>query len=187
MPRQGVPRRGVPGRGVPEPGSARRHRIIATPVDDLLLIADGDALVGVHFANHRRRVADLGPAAVADDPILAVAEEQLGDYFAGARTDFDLPIRPDGSDFARRTWRLLCEIPFGATRSYGEIAGALGDRQLAQQVGQTVGRNPIAIVIPCHRVIGADGSLTGFGGGLRRKRILLDLEEPPEVAEERLF
>ncbi len=102
---------------------------------------------------------------------------QLTEYFAGERTSFDLPLRPHGSDFELAVWAQLRQIPYGETRSYGYVATAVGEPGGAQAVGAANGRNPLAIVVPCHRVIGADGSLVGFGGGLPRKRFLLDLEQ----------
>src|SRR5215207_3742601 len=104
------------------------------------------------------------------------AEEQLGAYFAGELTDFDLPLAPSGSAFQLRVWAALTQIPYGETRSYGEIASTVGRPDAFRAVGATNGRNPIAVVVPCHRVIGSDGSLIGYGGGLDRKRILLELE-----------
>ena len=100
---------------------------------------------------------------------------QLDEYFAGSRTEFDLPLKMAGSEFQRRVWRALQDIPYGETTSYGEIARRIGDAD-PRAVGQANGRNPISVIVPCHRVIGADGSLTGYGGGLERKRILLELE-----------
>ncbi|TFV90067.1 methylated-DNA--[protein]-cysteine S-methyltransferase [Blastococcus sp. CT_GayMR16] len=102
---------------------------------------------------------------------------QLGEYFAAERTSFELPLRPAGSDFELAVWDQLTRIPYGETRSYGHVARAVGEPGGAQAVGAANGRNPIAVVVPCHRVIGADGSLVGFGGGLPRKRFLLDLEQ----------
>jgi methylated-DNA-[protein]-cysteine S-methyltransferase len=106
------------------------------------------------------------------------AIEQLDEYFAGKRHEFDLELAPEGNRFQLAIWKQLQLIPFGKTRSYGEIAGAVGDRSLARSVGTACGSNPIAVIIPCHRVIGADGSLVGFGGGLKRKEFLLHLENP---------
>ena len=121
------------------------------------------------------------------DPVLAAAAVQLGEYFVGERTVFDLPLAPRGDDFQRKVWALLCEIPYGETRSYGQLARALGDVNLSQAVGWANGRNPISIIVPCHRVIGSDGSLVGYAGGLDRKRFLLSLEEPPAEQAHRLF
>jgi methylated-DNA-[protein]-cysteine S-methyltransferase len=112
-----------------------------------------------------------------DDARFGDLTGQLAEYFAGARTAFQLPLRPVGNEFQLAVWRLIAEIPYGETRSYGELARRLGDRTLAQAVGTACGRNPLPVVVPCHRVVGADGSLVGFGGGLGRKRVLLDLEQ----------
>ncbi|GAA4662713.1 methylated-DNA--[protein]-cysteine S-methyltransferase [Gordonia humi] len=161
--------------------------MIASPVDDVLLIADGDELVRVVFAAHSVGESARGPLAADDDPVLAATRHQLREYFDGDRTAFDLPLRTDGNEFDTAVWHALADIPCGTTVTYGDLGERLGDRRLAQRVGQSVGRNPIPIVLPCHRVVGADGSLTGFGGGLARKRILLDLEEPDADDGMRLF
>lgn len=132
--------------------------------------------------------ATIGPVVdSAHDPLLRAAHTQLTEYLTGDRRDFDLPLATHGDAFSEQVWALLREIPYGETTTYGAIATALGNPRFAQRVGQVVGRNPIGIIIPCHRVIGADGTLTGFGGGLDRKRRLLDLEEPAERRAERLF
>ena len=110
---------------------------------------------------------------MASDALLVGAAGQLTEYFAGDRTEFDLPLRPIGTDFQRRVWRALCDIPFGRTWSYGELAMHIGSPTASRAVGLANGRNPISIVIPCHRVIGANGSMTGYGGGIERKRWLL--------------
>jgi methylated-DNA-[protein]-cysteine S-methyltransferase len=120
---------------------------------------------------------DFETGDVSDDPRFQNVVTQLREYFAGERTDFDLPLRPDGgSPFEQRVWQALLQIPYGETASYGEIAARIGHPGKARAVGRANGRNPIAIVCPCHRVIGGDGSLTGYGGGLDNKRTLLDLE-----------
>jgi len=144
-----------------------------SPVGELLLVGDETALRGLHFPNHRHPL--LRDHRSAREPF-ATAREQLEQYFAGERREFDLPLELDGPAFHRRVWEALLTIPYGETRSYGEIAAQVGDPGSARAVGFANGRNPIAIVVPCHRVIGADGSLTGYGGGLPRKRQLLDLE-----------
>jgi methylated-DNA-[protein]-cysteine S-methyltransferase len=118
--------------------------------------------------------------------VLSVLAEQLDDYLAGERRTFEVSVRTDGDDFSQRVWAMLQEIPYGETTTYGALAERLGNRHLAQRVGQVVGRNPVSIVIPCHRVVGSDGSLTGYAGGLERKQRLLDLEDPT-TAESRLF
>jgi methylated-DNA-[protein]-cysteine S-methyltransferase len=141
---------------------------IPSPVGPLALTVDDDgALTRIGF----------GAGDVADDARFDRVVTQLTEYFAGRRTDFDLDLRPDGgSPFERRVWAALLEIPYGETASYGEIAARIGHPGKARAVGRANGRNPIAIVCPCHRVIGSDGSLTGYGGGLENKRTLLDLE-----------
>jgi methylated-DNA-[protein]-cysteine S-methyltransferase len=140
---------------------------ISSPVGPLALtVADDGAVTRVAF----------GAGDVSDDPRFEPVVTQLNEYFAGERTDFDLPLRQQGSPFEQRVWAALLEIPYGETASYGEIADRIGHPGKARAVGRANGRNPIAIVCPCHRVIGSDGSLTGYGGGLDNKRTLLDLE-----------
>ncbi len=116
-------------------------------------------------------------------PLLARAGEQLSEYFAGRRQAFDLPLAARGTGFQQSVWRALTAIPYGVTRSYGEIAAEVGSPKASRAVGAANGRNPIAVIVPCHRVIGADGSLTGFGGGLDRKRWLLEHERASAVAQ----
>ena len=142
-----------------------------TPVGPLLLTASGGAVTGLWFG-----VQPVAGVRDDADPVLVAAVAQLREYFAGERTAFDLPLAPDGTDFQRRVWEQLRLIPYGTTVSYGELARRLGAPSASRAVGAANGRNPIAIVVPCHRVIGADGSLTGFGGGMDAKRVLLDLE-----------
>jgi methylated-DNA-[protein]-cysteine S-methyltransferase len=167
-----------------------RHTVIDSPLGELTLVADGDSLTGLYFRRHWYRPAPgaLGrytePAA---DDVLHRAAGQLNEYFAGRRTRFDLPIALVGDLRQRRVWDLLVDIGFGQTTSYGELAAELGDGTTAYEVGQAVGRNPLSIIVPCHRVLGKNGSLTGYAGGLKRKRFLLDLEEPTPVAAGRLF
>ena len=144
--------------------------VMASPVGPLRLVAGDGALVAIEFV-------DEAPAPEAPaEALLAAARGQLEEYFAGRRRRFDLPLAPEGSDFERAVWDCLRNIPFGTTRSYAAIAAELGRPGAARAVGAANGRNPIAIVVPCHRVVGADGSLTGYGGGLERKRHLLALE-----------
>jgi len=150
-----------------------RYSTLTTPIGELLLTADDDgALTAVHLPN---RHGDTD-GWERDDALLEPARRQLTEYFAGERTAFDLPLRPSGAPFQLRVWEALQRIPYGETASYGEIARELGHPTASRAVGAANGRNPIAIVVPCHRVIGADGSLTGYGGGLECKRALLDLE-----------
>ncbi len=153
-----------------------RHLRLDTPIGELLLEGDGRAVVSIHLPRYRGRppatTAD-SLAAGRDDAVLAAAAEQLGRYFAGTLREFDLPLAPRGSDFQQRVWDELRRIPFGATTSYGAIARTLDLPDAARAVGAANGANPIPIVVPCHRVVGANGSLTGFGGGIECKRWLL--------------
>jgi methylated-DNA-[protein]-cysteine S-methyltransferase len=143
-----------------------------SPVGPLLLSGDAELLTGLGF----RRGAAVPPGWTRDEARFAVERAQLDEYFAGERTAFDLPMQLDGAQFDRRVWRELQEIPYGTTATYSEIAERIGRPGRARAVGAANGRNPIAIVVPCHRVIGAGGKLTGYGGGLDRKRELLVLE-----------
>jgi methylated-DNA-[protein]-cysteine S-methyltransferase len=163
-----------------------RHIVVDSPVGPLTLVADGAALVGLYFDGHLRppRLGDRGPRV--DDGFDA-AVRQLGEYFAGTRREFDLKLAPRGSAFEKKVWTLLTKIPYGETRTYGQLAAELGDPGGAQAVGNANGWNPISIVVPCHRVVGTSGSLTGYAGGLHRKRFLLSLEEPPAAEDGRLF
>jgi methylated-DNA-[protein]-cysteine S-methyltransferase len=143
---------------------------IDSPLGELLLAGDGHALSAVHMDG------SPDPGWRRDPGALREPAEQLRAYFAGELREFDLPLAPQGTPFQREVWDALREIPYGGTISYAELAAAVGRPDAARAVGAANGRNPIAIVIPCHRVIGASGALTGYGGGLRRKRLLLDLE-----------
>ncbi|GGM37426.1 methylated-DNA--[protein]-cysteine S-methyltransferase [Dactylosporangium sucinum] len=167
-----------------------RHAYLDSPVGRLLLVAGDDALVGLYFPRYRYTPPPSAWGRRADasaDPVLAQAQSELGEYFAGDRQVFDVPAATNGDEFQERVWSQLREIPYGERITYGDIAVELGSKGFAQSVGQAVGRNPVSIVIPCHRVVGAGGKLTGFGGGLERKQILLDLEEPAEARAGRLF
>lgn len=156
--------------------SAIHYRVVDSPVGALLLAGDGRALRRLAFVRNGEpkpeeawREDRLG----ALDPVC----RELEAYFAGRLRRFQTSVAPDGTEFQQRVWRALCEIPYGTTTSYGELAHRIGADRAVRAVGAANGANPIAIVIPCHRVIGADGSLTGFGGGLPVKRALLDLEQ----------
>jgi methylated-DNA-[protein]-cysteine S-methyltransferase len=146
---------------------------IESPLGKLLLVGDGDALTQVSMSP---RPNDVPEGGRRDAAAFAAVEAQLAAYFAGELTEFDLPLAPRGSEFQLRVWNALLEIPYGETASYGQIAAAVGRPDAVRAVGATNGRNPIAVIIPCHRVIGADGALVGYGGGLERKRLLLELE-----------
>jgi methylated-DNA-[protein]-cysteine S-methyltransferase len=149
----------------------------STPVGPLTLASDDrDRLCGLAFGEPTARV--LADATMLSEPSGVIAEtvRQLDEYFAGTRREFDLDLAPQGTDFQLAVWDALLTIPYGETMSYGEIARAVGRPTAFRAVGQANGRNPIAIVVPCHRVIGSDHSLTGFGGGIDNKRVLLGLE-----------
>lgn len=148
---------------------------MSSPVGRLTLVGEGEDLVGLYF-DKDPLAAKMRDGSGRDDRRLRSAIEQLEEYFAGARRRFELSIVPPGTSFQRKVWAALLRIPFGATASYGEIARAVGRPDASRAVGGANHRNPIAIIIPCHRVIGADGSMTGYGGGLPRKRLLLELE-----------
>jgi methylated-DNA-[protein]-cysteine S-methyltransferase len=140
-----------------------------SPVGDILLDAENGRLTGLYLRHD-------GKVSGGDDPVFDAAREQLDAYFAGELEDFDLPLALHGTPFQLRVWEQLARIPFAETISYKELALRLGDLKLIRAVGTANGRNPVSIVIPCHRVIGADGTLVGYGGGLERKRWLLDHE-----------
>ena len=145
-----------------------------SPVDDLLLTSNGQALTGVLFKTHQGPAPE--PTWQRNDAWFKDVKRQLRAYFAGDLQDFSLAVAPEGTRFQRRVWAALQTIPYGETRSYAEVARRIGHPGAARAVGAANGQNPIAVIIPCHRVIGADGTLTGFGGGLKRKRTLLELE-----------
>ena len=147
-----------------------------SPIGPLTLVSDGACLVGLHFEGREP------PGALhKSDTVLATTARQLDTYFAGRLRTFDLPLAPAGTPFQQRVWSALRGIPFGETRSYAQLAKAIGKPSAMRAVGAANGRNPIAIIVPCHRVIGADGSLTGFGGGIERKKFLLSLEQGNEL------
>jgi methylated-DNA-[protein]-cysteine S-methyltransferase len=151
------------------------YTTIDSPIGELLLLGDGHALRGLYMQEGRK------PKAIAAGWQSSAAsfedlQAQIAEYFAGERTTFQTTLVMDGNPFERQVWRALQDIPYGETVSYGEIARRLGQPQAARAVGLANGRNPISVIVPCHRVIGADGGLTGYGGGLERKRLLLELE-----------
>lgn len=167
-----------------------RHLVIATKLGPMTLVASGDAISGLYFARHIRRPSDdeFGPCVVAStDPLLERAAGQLIEYLGGTRRTFELPLTAAGTEFQQSVWALVGEIPFGETTSYGAIAAALGSPGRAYEVGQAVAANPLCILVPCHRVVGATGALTGYAGGLARKRALLELEKPTAIAAGGLF
>ena len=163
-----------------------RMTTIDSPIGPLMITLDASgALAYLAFDGWRNQpaVSEVRGADADFEPII----RQVTGYFAGEVSEFDVDLAPDGNEFQRSVWELLCQIPYGETRTYGELATALGDRSLARSIGTACASNPIALIIPCHRVIGADGSLTGFGGGLDRKEYLLHLENPERPLKPRLF
>jgi methylated-DNA-[protein]-cysteine S-methyltransferase len=167
------------------------YTTIDSPIGELLLVGDGEALARLSMQDGRHPVA-INPEWMRRDEPFREVIEQLTEYFDGTRHAFDVPLELAGNPFELRVWRALCEIPYGETVSYGQLANTIGEPAAARAVGLANSRNPIAVIVPCHRVIGADGTLTGYGGGLQRKRFLLDLEtgvlpltagESPMVAE----
>lgn len=159
------------------------YELCASPLGDLLLVADGEHLTGLHFIDQKYLPTRDGdwyhePAL----PVLVETQRQLEEYFAGARRRFELPLAPLGTSFQQRVWRALQDIPYGTTTTYGEIAQRMDSPQASRAVGAANGRNPIGIVVPCHRVIGSQGQLTGYAGGLHRKQALLALERGGQLA-----
>ena len=153
----------------------RTHTAIDSPLGELTLVGHGGVLAGVYFAEHTRR-PDPTTFGSRDDTGFDAAARQLDEYFRGERTGFDLPLGPQGNPFELRVWGLLRRIPYGRTCTYGQLAAVLGNPALAREVGAANARNPLSVVVPCHRVVGADGRLVGYAGGLERKRALLKLE-----------
>lgn len=153
------------------------YRIFDSPIGPITLVADDDdALMRLAMVGHKH-LPDPATFGVRDDTIAEEAAEQLAEYFAGLRTEFDLPLAPHGTAFQLRVWEVLREIPYGQTLTYGQVADQLGTPKSARAVGAAVGRNPISIIVPCHRVVGADGQLIGYAGGVDRKRWLLAHEQ----------
>jgi methylated-DNA-[protein]-cysteine S-methyltransferase len=153
------------------------YKVIDSPIGKLKLIANGSRLSAILWENDKPNRVRLGP--IHEDkasPILAETERQLNEYFAGKRNCFELELDFAGTEFQRKVWEALLTIPFGETRSYGEIAVQIGNTKAVRAVGAATGKNPISIITPCHRVIGASGDLTGFAGGLGAKKMLLTLE-----------
>jgi methylated-DNA-[protein]-cysteine S-methyltransferase len=165
-----------PSTGGKSPG--RTHVVADSPIGPLTIVAQDGAITALYMDAQRHAPGPEAfglPGDPAEEPF-ATAAAQLADYFAGRRTGFDLPLALAGTAFQRKVWRGLLAIPYGQTVSYGELARRIGSPAASRAVGLANGKNPVAIVVPCHRVIGADGSMTGYGGGLNRKRFLLALE-----------
>jgi methylated-DNA-[protein]-cysteine S-methyltransferase len=153
----------------------RQYGYAPTPLGPVLIVTAAGALVGLHFANHARTPSIRDQKAGSDEPMVMV-RDQLREYFEGNRPRFELPVRLVGTPFQVTVWSALLDIPYGQTSTYSTIAARIGRPRAARAVGAANGQNPISIVVPCHRLIGADGTLTGYGWGLERKQRLLELE-----------
>ena len=170
------------------PLAAVPTRRMASPLGEIVLVAnaDGNALQGIYFARQKHFPADTATWRDArDTPLLDQAEAQLHEYFAGRRTSFELPLAPAGTPFQRRVWQAIAGVPFGTTISYAELARRIGTPSAVRAAAAATGRNPLTVVIPCHRIVGSDGRMTGYAGGVERKRALLDLEGPSGDAARR--
>jgi methylated-DNA-[protein]-cysteine S-methyltransferase len=170
----------------PTAAAAATHTTVRSSLGDLTVVARGESVTGLYFPHHwylpdRTAFGEYRDAGFDD------VRRQLDEYLAGQRREFDLRVDAAGSPFQQRVWQLISQIPYGATVSYGELAGELGGGVTAREVGAATGRNPVSIIIPCHRVVAANGGLTGYAGGLRRKRALLDLEQDVAGRSARLF
>lgn len=158
------------------------HTVVPSPLGELTIVTDGEAVTGLYMTEHRhapdpsRHGARLEPES--GPPVLCRAAEELTAYFVGELRDFTLPVVASGTHFQQRVWRGLRDIPYGHTWSYAQLAAHVGAPGAARAVGLANGRNPVSVIVPCHRVVGADGSLAGYGGGVERKRLLLALESP---------
>ena len=167
-----------------------RHAYIDTELGGMLLVAHDNVLTGAYFEGQKYPPAAdaIGDVvSIEEDRLLSQAASEMRAYLAGERRSFEVSIAPQGDEFSKRVWQILLRIPYGETVTYGAIADELGSKGLSQRVGQSVGHNPLSVIVPCHRVLGADGALTGYAGGLDRKRALLTLEEPDAAEAGRLF
>jgi methylated-DNA-[protein]-cysteine S-methyltransferase len=162
---------------MPDTRACTVQTTIATPLGAMLLARTENGLAGMWFEGQKHHPAPIDAEHRADDALLRRAADQLRAYFANESFEFDIPLDLYGTDFQRRVWDALLAIPSGETRSYGAIAAALGSPAAVRAVGAAVGRNPVSVIVPCHRVIGRDGSLTGYAGGIDRKTALLRLEK----------
>ena len=170
--------------------TSTRHVVIDSPIGPLTLVRNDDGLTGLYYPGHWTQPdqTTFGPRVEpSDDHGFDEAIAQLREYFAGEREEFDLPLNPVGSERARRLWQLLSEIPYGRTTTYGALARRIGGGVSARAIGGFVGHNPLSIFIPCHRVVGSTGKLTGYAGGLDRKQLLLELEKAVPVAPQALW
>lgn len=168
------------------PTTTRQHTVVDSPYGPLTLVATGGVLSGLYMTGQRHRPPEE-TFGVPDPRPFGETTRQLDAYFAGELTEFDLPLRLEGTPFQRGVWAELVRIPYGETRSYGELAEHLGKPGASRAVGLANGRNPVGIIVPCHRVVGASGSLTGYGGGLDRKQRLLAFERGTDGETPALF
>lgn len=153
------------------------YQKITSPIGDLYVVSNASSLVAIHFAKSwKEEKENYVQIKMSNTPLLKKTQKQLSEYFSGKRTEFDLPVAPEGTDFQKSAWKTLQKIPFGKTWSYLEQATKMGKPKAIRAVGGANGRNPIPIVIPCHRVIGKNGTLTGYAGGLSIKEQLLKIE-----------
>jgi len=152
-----------------------RHTTVASELGDLTIVARDVSIVGLYFPHHwyRPDPASFGPSSEVGFEDVA---DQIGEYLAGERQNFEIPVATHGDEFQERVWSLVRQIPYGETVTYGDLARQMDGTATSQEVGAAVGRNPMCVLVPCHRVVGAGGRLTGYAGGLGRKRFLLDLE-----------
>lgn len=150
----------------------------SSPIGEMLIVSDGDAICGVWFLDQKHFLSSLTSDIIRKDDlaIFKKVNDWFDDYFSGSNPEIDFKLKPDGTDFRLKVWRILSEIPYGETLTYGEIASMISPGMSAQAVGGAVGHNPISVIIPCHRVLGANGKLTGYAGGIERKIELLRLE-----------
>ncbi|SDD55463.1 methylated-DNA-[protein]-cysteine S-methyltransferase [Sanguibacter gelidistatuariae] len=167
----------------------KTYTVIDSPLGPLTAVATAAVLSGLYMQRAAHLPASFGEpvAGTLSDAAFDQLREELAEYFARARTEFTVATAASGTPFQTRVWRALAEIPYGQTRTYGQLAVELGDPRVVRAVGAANGRNPISIVVPCHRVIGADGALTGYAGGLERKELLLALEDPARARATPLF
>lgn len=159
-----------------------QYKIIASPVGTLTLVTDGKSLTEICWENVGSLPVKKDPAQEDENhPVLLQAAKELDEYFAGKRKSFTVNVDPEGTEFQKKVWKALLTIPFGKTKTYGDVAALIENPDAVRAVGGAANRNPIPVIIPCHRVIGADGKLVGFGGGLERKEILLEIEGKKKV------
>jgi methylated-DNA-[protein]-cysteine S-methyltransferase len=166
--------------------AAVTHATIASQVGTLTVVARGGIVVGLYLAGHWYR-PDPASFGLCSGIGFDVVREQIAQYFAGDRRELTVPVATNGDEYQERVWSLVRQVPYGETATYGDLARQLGDGTTAQEVGAAVGRNPVCLLVPCHRVVGAGGKLTGYAGGLTRKRFLLNLEAEVSGRASRLF